>query len=221
MEKRKGDWIQTYTGKKFYPLDPRQEEIDIEDIAHSLSLQCRFNGCCDLFYSIAQHSVNCAEFCARVYHKEDQFWQEFNLDYAEEKIEYDDMVLWALLHDSAEAYCADVPKPIKPYLTNYKEIEDNIMDAIAEKFQLPELGLEHKAFLKSIDTLMLMVEYNELGMAKKAPNPWPCPDFLKNKWPTIKLIINESWEQDKLEFLYFFETLGARHFERNNGQTNT
>lgn len=216
MSEREGDWIQTYTGKKFWPLDPRPEEIDIEDIAHSLSLQCRFNGQSDHFYSISAHSVNVTEFTARVYHKEDQFWQEFNLDYAEEKIEYDDMVLWALLHDSAEAYCTDVPRPIKPYLTNYKEIENGIMDAVAQKFELPTLPEEHKAFLKSIDTLMLMVEHNELGMAKKAQEPWPCPPFLKNKWPTIKLIINESWEQDKLEFLSFFETLEVKYFEEKN-----
>ena len=38
---RIGDWIQTYTGKCFYPLDPRPEEIDIMDIAHSLSMTCR------------------------------------------------------------------------------------------------------------------------------------------------------------------------------------
>lgn len=42
MEERKGVWIQTYTGRMFWPLDPRPEEIWIEDIAHALSLQCRF-----------------------------------------------------------------------------------------------------------------------------------------------------------------------------------
>ena len=51
------DWIQTYSGKKFYPLDPRPEDIDIRDIAHALSLNCRFNGHCRCFYSVAEHSV--------------------------------------------------------------------------------------------------------------------------------------------------------------------
>ncbi len=50
---RKGEWIQTYTGKQFWPLDPRPEDIDIEDIAHALALTCRFNGHCDYFYSVA------------------------------------------------------------------------------------------------------------------------------------------------------------------------
>jgi hypothetical protein len=54
-------WIQTYTGKKFYPLTATIDDIDIEDIAHSLSMQCRFNGHCYVFYSVAEHSVLIAE----------------------------------------------------------------------------------------------------------------------------------------------------------------
>ncbi len=51
------DWIQTFTGKKFFPLTPDPELICIEDIAHSLSMQCRYNGHSKQFYSVAQHSV--------------------------------------------------------------------------------------------------------------------------------------------------------------------
>lgn len=48
-----GDWIQTYTNKQFWPLDPRPEDVCIEDIAHALSLQCRFTGHVREFYSTA------------------------------------------------------------------------------------------------------------------------------------------------------------------------
>ena len=34
---RNGAWIQTVTGKQFWPMDARPEEVDIEDIAHALS----------------------------------------------------------------------------------------------------------------------------------------------------------------------------------------
>lgn len=57
MTNRLGDWFQTYTGAKFYPFDPRAEDIHLADIAHHLSLQCRFNGATDKFYSVAQHCV--------------------------------------------------------------------------------------------------------------------------------------------------------------------
>ena len=82
---RNGSWLQTYTGIQFWPLDPRPEEIDIQDIAHALSLLCRFNGHCQRFYSVAEHSVHVSTILA----------PEFGL--------------WGLLHDAAEAYLSDIP----------------------------------------------------------------------------------------------------------------
>lgn len=106
-------WIQTYTGKKFYPLDPRVEDIDIEDIAHSLSMQCRYNGHCTSFYSVAEH-------CVLLSHAVDP-----------------EHALTALLHDAAEAYLSDIPRPIKPHLEGFRERESALDHAIAEKFGLP------------------------------------------------------------------------------------
>lgn len=112
---RIGDWIQTYTGKRFYPLDPREDDIDIRDIAHALSMQCRYAGHCDRFYSVAEHSVLLSEFC------------EAGGRMA---------ARWALLHDASEAYIVDVPRPLKPYLINYKGIEAALMEVIARRFGL-------------------------------------------------------------------------------------
>lgn len=113
MSDRKGNWIQTYTGKKFYPLDPRPEDIDIADIAHALSLQCRYGGHCGTFYSVAEHSILVAQAVPR---KD---------------------ALWGLLHDASEAYLVDVPRPIKGELGNYYEIEANLMRVICDVFDLP------------------------------------------------------------------------------------
>ena len=55
-----GEHIHTYTGIEFYIIDPQEEDIDIHDIAHPLSLLCRANGHCRYFYSVAQHTLNCA-----------------------------------------------------------------------------------------------------------------------------------------------------------------
>jgi hypothetical protein len=52
-----GNWIQTFTGRQYWPLDPREGDVYIEDIAHALSLQCRFTGHCRSFYSVAEHCV--------------------------------------------------------------------------------------------------------------------------------------------------------------------
>ncbi len=105
-------WIQTYTGRAFDVFDPRPEFIEIVDIAHSLSQQCRFTGHTKCFYSVAQHSIHVSRMVP----------EEF--------------LLWALLHDASEAYLVDVPRPLKKELTNYREIEDKVMQAVAERFGL-------------------------------------------------------------------------------------
>lgn len=110
---RHGDFMQTYTGGKFWPLDPRPDEVNIYDVAHSLSLQCRYAGHCERFYSVAEHSVLMARWVSPANR------------------------LWALLHDASEAYLVDVPRPLKRHLPSYKEAEAKVMAAICERFGLP------------------------------------------------------------------------------------
>lgn len=111
--------IRTYTGVVINILDPKPEQILIEDIAHALSNLCRFNGHTAKFYSVAQHSLDVME------------------------LTRDEHKLTALLHDASEAYLVDVPSPIKALLPEYKAIEDKIMRVIAQKFgityPLPEI----------------------------------------------------------------------------------
>ncbi len=123
-ENRIGDWIQTFKGNAFYPLDPRPEEIDIEDIAHSLSLICRYNGHCKQFYSVAEHSVLVSKHVSPEY------------------------ALWGLLHDAAECYSADVPRPLKRNLQGWSEIEEKIMRAVCIRFGL---GFEEPREVKIVD----------------------------------------------------------------------
>lgn len=114
---RVGGWLQTFSGQHFYSMDPRTDEVHIEDIAHSLSLQCRFAGHCIRFYSVAEHSVLLAWWLYR--HAGPQ------------------TALACLLHDASEAYLVDVPRPVKPFLAGYKEAESKVQAAIMERFGLP------------------------------------------------------------------------------------
>lgn len=134
-------WIQTYTGKQFWPFDPKPDDIDIIDIAHSLSLQCRFNGHCRTFYSVAEHCVR--------------------LSY----IVPEEDALWGLLHDATEAYLCDVPRPIKRELPHYKEMEDRMLERIAVVFSLPWPIPES---VKHADNVMLATEKRDLMAAPPA-----------------------------------------------------
>lgn len=113
---RHGDFMQTYTGRKFFPMDPKPNEVCIRDIAHSLSLQCRYAGHCRRFYSVAEHSVHVARWLVGV---------------------APEAALWGLLHDASEAYLIDVPRPVKPFLTGYKAAEEKVMAAVCARFGLP------------------------------------------------------------------------------------
>ncbi|HAF5811207.1 TPA: HD family hydrolase, partial [Salmonella enterica] len=92
-------FIQTLSGKQFDYLSATIDDIDIEDIAVALSNICRFSGHLPKFYSVAQHSVLCSQLVS----------PEFAFE--------------ALMHDAAEAYCQDIPAPLKALLPDYREIE--------------------------------------------------------------------------------------------------
>ena len=53
----RGSWMQTFTGRQFFPLDPHPNDVDPVDIAHALSLICRYGGHTRRFYSVAEHCV--------------------------------------------------------------------------------------------------------------------------------------------------------------------
>lgn len=108
-----GCWIRTYTGRQFWPLSPRAEHVDIEDIAHALGNMCRFGGHTARFYSVAEHSW----WVSQIVPKED--------------------ALWGLLHDAAEAYLVDVPTPIKPHIPGWAQVERAVEQVVAEAFGLP------------------------------------------------------------------------------------
>lgn len=109
---RKGDWIQTYTGRRFWPADPRPEDVFIEDIAHALSMLCRFGGHCLRFYSVAEHSVLLSWAAPPE-------WKR-----------------WCLLHDATEAYLCDLPGPIKRGLPEYGFMEHRLLLVVARRFGL-------------------------------------------------------------------------------------
>lgn len=130
-------WIQTYSGRRFNPTNPYVDAIVIQDIAHSLSMQCRFSGHVKKFYSVAQHSVLVSYIC----------------DSAD--------ALWGLMHDASEAYLVDVPRPLKRSgkFDAYLEFEDKMQRAVCKRFGLPEA---EPASVKRADKILLSTEARDL-----------------------------------------------------------
>ena len=137
-------WMQVYSGEQFYPLEPSPPAIDIGDIAHSLSMLCRYNGHCLRFYSVAEHSVLLS-------HTVDP-----------------EHARWALLHDATEAYMGDMVRPVKQDMPEFVTAEDNLEVVIAGQFGL---GWPMPAQVKEHDT-RIVVDEREQNMAPSR-HPWP------------------------------------------------
>lgn len=116
-------YIATYSGGSAYPFGLNPDDISVEDIAHSLSMQCRYAGHTSEFWSVAAHSL---EVSRRV---EDAV-RETSADGA---VVFE-AALAGLLHDASEAYLVDLPKPIKPLFVNYAQWEEAAELAVATRF---------------------------------------------------------------------------------------
>jgi len=145
--------IMTHSKKMFDPLHPREELIDIEDIAHALAMLCRANGHFKSFYSVCQHSINCMrEAVARGYSRRVQ--------------------LGCLLHDASEAYLSDVTRPVKAELPQYKWIEEPLQEVIWNKWLDTPLTQQERVEVFLIDDAILAHEFiNLMGEAIVDPTP--------------------------------------------------
>ena len=169
------DWILTHTGTKFHPLSPNPQNIHIEDIAHSLSLQCRFNGHSHQFYSVAEHSVRLSN------------------------IVEPDVALWGLLHDAGEAYFSDLPRPIKNQFPRFRELEDALVAIIMQKYGLPP---EMPPVVKKADDIMLITELRDIMPKSPVPIemdvqpleeiivPWSAEDAKRRFLERFEMLIN-------------------------------
>jgi hypothetical protein len=178
-------WIQTAKGHKISFTDMSKNVYDIEDIATSLSRQCRFNGHCARFYSVAEHCVHMAN-----------AWWSQNKSYGSPA---------CLLHDASEAYVCDIPTPLKNYLgKTYRDLEAKIMKGIWEQHHI-SLRCEMTE-LRKHDHNMLYTEFLVLVDKKdeKVAN-WNFDPFVE----TVDCVI-KCWSPEKArkEFLKAAKNFG-------------
>lgn len=134
------DYITTYTKKHITVMDPKLEDIDINDIGHALSMLTRAHGHFGQFYSVGQHCVGCAT-------------EAVEREYSNR------VVLACLLHDGSEAYLCDIPRPLKKQMPEYIEAEERMQTMIYEKFLGEPLTKEEAAQVKAIDDAILYHEF--------------------------------------------------------------
>jgi hypothetical protein len=133
----------TASSRKFWPLDPRPDEIAFEDVAHGLSNVCRFGGQCDPWYSVAEHCVRVAHLLMRKHGSKE-------------------LAGWGLVHDAAEAYLGDVIRPLKTFFPAYKVVEEKVLKAITRKLGLP---WPEPREVKAADEVLLACEIRDLFLA--------------------------------------------------------
>jgi hypothetical protein len=114
---KRGHFITTYSGAKFFIEDANVEDIPLFDIAHALSQNCRYNGHLERFYSVAEHSCIVA-------------------DYVKGGSQDPKLRRTALLHDLSEAFVPDIPRPFKPFINGFEEMEEKIMESAAKVFDI-------------------------------------------------------------------------------------
>ncbi len=155
----------TYTGKIVTPFDMKPEMLDIRDIAKSLSMQARFLGHTQDFYSVAQHCYEGA-----MYMIDGLYTPGPRLAF--------------LLHDAAEAYMCDIPSPIKhhPVMKGYHDAQDRLQEIINEKFGVTRWA--ENAIIKEVDSRMLSTEKRDI---RQTDDKWPVerdfPPYERRIWP--------------------------------------
>ncbi|MBI4800335.1 MAG: phosphohydrolase [Desulfarculus sp.] len=147
MSGQRGPWNQVHSGRAFYPLDPRPEDVDLGDIAHALANLCRYNGHSRRFYSVAEHSVHVSRALPP------------------------GLALWGLLHDAAEAYLGDFTRPLKQAVPEIKTVEDLVLKAVAMRLGL---GWPCPPEIKQADLAMLAAEAHQVMAVP--PRDWWLPE---------------------------------------------
>ena len=143
-------WQRMLSGRRLNIVDPSPLDIEITDIALSLSRVARWNGQTigDHGFSVAQHSVLVAELMA-----------------AAAPVIDTRCMLAGLLHDAPEYVCSDLVTPFKNAIGGgYRELEDRMARAVYVAFGLPaELPAEWADAVVQADRLAAHIEAVQLA----------------------------------------------------------
>jgi 5'-deoxynucleotidase YfbR-like HD superfamily hydrolase len=191
MTREEYPYMHTFWHHKFRVGWPLEEDVCIEDIAHSLSLLCRFTGHVKQFYSVGEHSVRVSYLCP-----------------AEHQ-------LWGLLHDAGESYAGDVNRPLKysPGMEAYRAYEKNVQQVISLRYNLL---MEEPKEVKAADDRLLVTEQRDLMWGVTSAGNVQ-KERLHGILPLFETIVPWTTEQTERTFLMrFSELTGVKEFYKSN-----
>ena len=169
-------WQRMLSGRRLDLLDPSPLDIEIEDIAHGLSRQARWNGQTsgEWAFTVAQHSLLVEDLVGRLRPEAPASWR-----------------LTALLHDAPEYVIGDLITPFKAAVgLDYRDFEKILLAAIHIRFGLPaNLPASASSLIKRADRIAAYFEAVEMagfstpearryfgrprGMEPVELDPWP------------------------------------------------
>lgn len=166
--------MQTHSGKAVDVFRMGVNQIEIVDIAHGLSLTCRYGGHCRIFYSVAQHSIIVADNMPKPYG------------------------IFGLMHDAAEAYLGDVIRPLKQHMRMYRILESQVLGIICKKFDLPASWSDKiMRSVTAMDNRALFTECLDIMGGEKFD--WGFKKKYRKRFS--EKIIERPWQDVKHEFL--------------------
>ena len=205
MTQRVGQPIIQASGRKFWPLDPKPEEVHLEDIILALSQMCRWGGRCARFYSVAQHSVWVARRVATT---------------------HPHLALQALLHDAAEAYVGDQVRPIKSALwlrepkgyQSFEAVENRIHATILRAMGVRPANSGEWATIMAADEEALATEARDLlGGQQVIAAAAPVGHRLASWHPTrARAEFLSVWDANRPQWAPTTGRRGSTHTERSS-----
>lgn len=119
--------MRMWSGQLVDPLNITPEQVRFDDICFALANICRYGGHCHRHYSVAEHTI--------------KLYETMLGDGCDNTL-----LLYALLHDAAEAYVGDIPAPFKQHLRQFHKIERNVQKNIARA-----VGIDVDRFIYTIE----------------------------------------------------------------------
>ncbi len=143
-------WQRMLSGRRLDLLDPSPLDIEIEDIAHGLSREARWNGQTsgEWAFTVAQHSLLVEDLVGRLKPDASAPWR-----------------LAALLHDAPEYVIGDLITPFKAAVgLDYRDFEKRLLSAIHIRFGLPaSLPQAASRLIKRADGIAAYLEAVQLA----------------------------------------------------------